>query len=98
MDIIQWIASAVLLLFGGYIAVMNWAVFVNNHVLKKQWASAIPFIGGFVLTMGIVLLPITGSWKYAWIPLLLDWGSVPVVIASLACWLSQPGERNTDKD
>ncbi len=74
-----------LLLFGSYMAIMNWAVFVNNYVLKKQWTSAVPLIGGVAGAVGVLSLPIDGTWRYSWIPLLLDWGSIPVIMVSIIC-------------
>jgi len=85
MTIARWAISVVLLLFGLYMAVMNWAVFVNNHLFRRKWTSAVPFVGGVVGVLGILLLPVTGSWRFVWIPLIADWGSVPVIVASLIC-------------
>ena len=85
MGNIMWGFSIILLLFSLYMIGMNWAVFVNNHILKKKWASAVPFVGGIAGSLGLLLLPVSENWKYAWIPLLVDWGSIPVVFISLIC-------------
>jgi hypothetical protein len=83
MTITLWIISLALITFAVYMAVMNWAVFFNNHILRKKWTSAVPLIGGLVGAIGIVLLPACGSWKYAWLPFILDWGSIPVIVVYL---------------
>lgn len=78
-----WIIGVILLVFSGYMIVMNWAVFVNNHVVKKKWTSAIPFVGGIAGMLGMICIPVNGLWKYCWLPILIDWGSVPVVVVAL---------------
>lgn len=78
-----WIIGVILLVFSGYMIVMNWAVFVNNHVIKKKWTSAIPFVGGIAGTLGLICIPVSGLWRFCWLPILIDWGSVPVVVVAL---------------
>lgn len=80
---LAWIVSVLLIIIGAYVSVMNWGVFVNNHILKKPWASAVPFVGGVSAGLGLALLPIPDVWKLFWVPLILDWGSLPVVFAAI---------------
>jgi len=80
---LAWIVSILLIIVGAYVSIMNWAVFVNNHILKRQWTSAVPFVGGVCAGIGMLLLPIPNVWKLAWLPLLLDWGSLPVIVAAV---------------
>ena len=80
---VRWIVAIAFLLISLSIVVGNWGIFVNNYILRKQWSSAIPFLGGIVGAVGVALLPIAGIWKFAWLPLVLDWGSIPVVVVSL---------------
>lgn len=98
MTTAKWIIGIAFLLFGSYIAAMNWAVFINNHILKKKWTSAVPLVGGITAGIGIACLPIFGIWRYAWIPLLIDWGSVPVIAVSLACHLKDRGQGTKKTD
>lgn len=83
ITIIAWILSFSLLLLGAYVTVMNWAVFVNNVILKKPCGSAIPFGGGLFGSLGIIIMPIKDSFVWCWIPCFVDWGSFPAVIVSL---------------
>ena len=83
MELIQWIASGILVLISLYMTLMNWAVFFNNYIFKKKWTSAVPLIGGIAGALGCVILPTEGSWRFFWIPLLIDWGSLPVILVSL---------------
>jgi hypothetical protein len=64
-------------------AVQNWAIFWSVVVKHRPNASGVPFVFGLLGCVGLVLLPIEGSWKLAWLPLLLDWGSVPTHAAEL---------------
>ena len=73
-------------MFGFYIVAMNWGVFVNNYILKRKWTSAVPLVGGGAVAVCMVCLPVEGNlWKYAWIPLFVDWGSIPVIVAAIIC-------------
>lgn len=83
MEYISKIFAILLLVFSIYLILMNWVVFSNNYIFKKKWSSAIPLFGGIAGMLGIILYPISGSYKYSWIPLLLDWGSIPIIFVSL---------------
>lgn len=87
MMLLNWIVSVLIIVFGIYIIIMNWCVFLNNHIHGNRWTSAVPFVGAVSLALGVVLLPVPQGWKYAWIPLFLDWGSIPVVATAIISWL-----------
>jgi hypothetical protein len=86
MTNLYWVLASVLAVFGVYISVMNWRVFLNNHVFRKTWTSAVPLIGGLTTAAAVCVMPVAGSWKYAWIPLVADWGSLPAILVSLFLW------------
>lgn len=83
MTTIRWILSIGFVGLFLYIAVVNWVVFINNYVRKKQWSSALTLIGGASGSIGIVILPVSGAWQYWWLPLVLDWGSIPVILDAI---------------
>ena len=59
MNLVLWIASVLLLLFGGYIIVVHWAMAYCYYVLKhKSVGSMVPLIGGVTAFLGILLMPI----------------------------------------
>lgn len=91
MTTFRWIIGIAFLLFGSYMTAMNWALFINNHILKRKWASAVPLVGGLASSIGLACLPISGIWRYAWIPFFIDWGSVPVIAISLIFSLKRLG-------
>lgn len=98
MNVVFWILSSALLLFAGYAIVMNWAVFTNNYILKKKWSSAVPLVGGATGAIGLICLPLEGLWKFAWIPLVLDWGSIPVIVVSLICYIERRRKGLNNED
>lgn len=83
MSIMLWTISSLLIALSIYLVVMNGMVFLNNYVFKKQWVSAIPIIGGISGAVGLALVPIHDIWRFAFIPLIIDWGCLPVVLVSL---------------
>jgi hypothetical protein len=83
MNTLFWIISLTLLTIALFVSVMNWVVFVKNYILKKKWTSAIPLLGGLSGAIGIAILPVAGSAQYLWIPLIADWGCLPVIIVTL---------------
>jgi hypothetical protein len=83
VDALFWIIAIILLIIGILISAANWIIFVKNYILQRKWASAVPFLGGISGAIGIISLPIAGSACYFWIPLIVDWGSLPAIIFSL---------------
>lgn len=83
MHLILWVISLLLIAVSIYFIFMNGMVFFNNYILKKKWVSAIPFIGGISGAIGLSLLPIYNVWRYAWIPAVIDWGFIPLLLVSL---------------
>lgn len=91
MNSFRLILGIGLLVFSVYMIFMNWAVFVNNHLLKRKWTSAVPVVGGFAGMVGMICLPVEGLWKYSWIPLVVDWGTIPVMVVSLVFLRKEKG-------
>jgi len=70
------IVAATLIILGAWIAMFNARVFVA--LIKKQPApSWLPLIGGLAGAVGVYMLPLPWARTFWWIPLLLDWGSIP---------------------
>lgn len=83
MKTLLWFLGLGFGVFGAYMIVMNGLVFANNHILKRKWTSAVPLVGGVAGMIGLICLPVEGLWKYCWVPLLIDWGSFPVMVVAL---------------
>ena len=93
MEILAWIVSVPMLLLAVCLMYINWSIFVNN-IRKKPFVSLIPFGGGLFCGLGLIILPIEGTWMWCWIPCLLDWGSFPAVIVSVICAIKNRGKKN----
>jgi len=82
MDIIRYIVSGVLGLFGLYVIVMNWFILVKT-IISKKFISYFPLFGGASLCIAILILP---NNPYPWLgffALVLDIGCLPLIICSL---------------
>jgi len=76
----QLVFAATLLLIGGGFIAYNAVNFWTTIILREPSSSVLPIFGGIIAAAGIGILPVTGSWNWAWIPLLLDWGGLPMVL------------------
>lgn len=72
--------AATLLAVGTGFIVYNARVFWLTVVRKGEASSAAPIFGGIIAAAGVALLPLEGSWKWAWLPPLLDWGGLPMLL------------------
>ncbi len=85
------ITLGVTLIIIGCVAIAyNAMVFWGTVVCKDHAPSVMPIIGGVFAAVGIMLLPITESWKWAWIPFVIDWGGLPGFLASSAGYYNRP--------
>lgn len=74
------LVSAITLLGIGTAFISYNAMIFWSEVIRKDHASSvIPIFGGILAGIGIALLPVAGIWKWAWIPLLVDWGGVGMI-------------------
>lgn len=79
----QLILAVTLLLIGSGVIAFNAAIVWYTVIRKEKHASSIvPVVGGIAAAGGIALLPLTGTWQWAWIPLLLDCGGLPMFLCA----------------
>lgn len=71
-----------LLVVGSTFIVFNLTVFWFTVVRKEPASSIAPVFGGLFAAVGIALLPVAESWKWAWIPFVVDWGGLPLLLAT----------------
>lgn len=72
-----WIASLLCLTLGGVVVVGQSAAVVWRPIASylgrpARSFSLIPFVGGLAGAIGMVLLPVEGVWRWAFVPLCLD--------------------------
>jgi hypothetical protein len=71
------VLGVVLLLSSTWIMLVNAHIFVQRHILRREMPSLIPMLGGVGGMISLLVLPGAGFHYYCWVPLLLDWGSLP---------------------
>ena len=75
------IFAAILLIIGGGFIAYNAMIFWLTVVRKELAPSVAPIFGGVIAAAGILVLPVNGSWQWAWVPLVVDWGGFRIFIA-----------------
>ncbi|NCF27068.1 MAG: hypothetical protein GWP69_06780 [Gammaproteobacteria bacterium] len=73
--------AVTLVIIGGVFIAFNAMVFWITVVRKGHASSVAPILGGVIAAAGIALLPVAGSWNWAWVPLVIDWGGFPIFLA-----------------
>lgn len=81
--------SISLMTLGGIIIIMNLSLPVRYYILKKRDTSTslIPLIGGMLSCGGMAISGIKEFNQYAWVPLIVDLGCLPVVAILIWQWL-----------
>lgn len=92
MHTLQWIIAFACFSLAVWLSVLNWRVFWKRHVRKVPAPSWLPLIGGGLGAVGVVVLPVTGSAAWCWVPVLLDWGCVPGIGYSIIFHLLRRGK------
>jgi hypothetical protein len=78
----QLILAVVSLAIGCVLIAFNGFVFWRR-VIKNEGAPAIaPIFGGVFAAAGIILLPFPDTWRWAWVPLAVDWGGLPFFVVA----------------
>lgn len=82
MNSLQMAFGGLLLLLGAFIMFMNWRV-VFQWIVKREHSSWIPLVGGSLAAVGLTVIPFKQASTYWWLPLILDWGSLPGIGVTL---------------
>lgn len=85
MNWAQLVFAVALLLIGGAFIAYNAMIFWLTGVRKEDAPSVAPIVGGVIAAAGVVALPVAGSWQWAWVPLLVDWGGIRIFLSH---WIS----------
>ena len=84
-----------LLVIGSALVAFNLRVFWLTVIRNGSASSVAPIFGGIIAALGIVILPVAGSWKWAWVPFVVDWGGLPIFLA--ARYKKHPYQRTIDQ-
>jgi hypothetical protein len=76
-------AAFTLLLGGGVFIAFNAMIFWQTVVQKEHAPAVAPIFGGILGAIGVALLPFPETYKWAWVPLVIDWGGLPLLVVGL---------------
>lgn len=86
----QLLFALLLLTVGGVFIAYNAMVFWLSVVRNDHAPSVAPIFGGIIAAAGVLVLPVSSSWHWAWIPLVVDWGGFRILIWQ---WFSKSKRR-----
>lgn len=81
-DALEWIGSCALALLGSWIIILNYSAVVSYYRHGRHH-SLIPLLGGVGLAAAILLVPLPRVAWFAWVPLVIDLGSLYTVVGFL---------------
>ena len=84
MDQVRWILATALGLVSLWLIILNWRGFWQRHVRKRADASSwIPLLAGVLGSVALFMSPVRIMNLWWWIPLVIDWGSLPGIIYAI---------------
>jgi len=81
MNYIQLIFAISALIIGGIFIAYNAVIFWLTVVKKEDGPSVAPLLGGIIAAAGVIALPVSSSWLWAWVPLIIDWGGFRIFVS-----------------
>ena len=75
--LLGWCVAALALVVGLWLSLMNWAVFWALYVRRVRAPSWTPLLGGLLISIAMLSAPLPYLHRWAFVPLLLDWGCLP---------------------
>jgi len=82
--------AVTLIIIGGLFIAFNAYVFWLTVVLRREASSTAPILGGIIAAAGIAILPVRDIWMWFWVPLILDWGGLPLFLTT---WIEGRAKR-----
>ncbi len=83
MLFLRWILGCVVLTYSICLMGFNNIIFWKSIVKREKAPSWIPLVGGVSAALAFLALPIIPLHKWWWLPLILDWGSLPGIVVTL---------------
>lgn len=82
-----WIVGTLFFVLFLWVAGLNASVLWIHYVQHKRTPSWIPLLGGIFGVLAVFAVPIPGIRQWWWLPLLLDFGSIPGFIQTFIYYL-----------
>jgi hypothetical protein len=95
MLILRWILSVLLLLLFAYASCLNASIAWVGGVLNRRAASMGPLLGGIAGSLGLIIIPVSGFKHWWWLPFWLDFGSLPLLLATAYWYLIVDRKKKT---
>jgi len=96
LDIIRWV-------FAGILAAV-WLLFAAGNAssliaaaLRRGSTSLVLFAGGIAGALSLLISPLPGTARWAWVPAILDMGCIPAVFAICYGLITQRGSQEPDE-
>ena len=72
--------AVTLVLNGVFFIAYNAWILWYTVICVEEAPSTAPIVGGVIATPGVVFLPVNDRWMWLWIPLMIDWGGLPLFL------------------
>ena len=79
LTMIRWGIGGVMLFIGTLIILGNWITLART-IFNRGGVSFIPILGGALCFLGLLTVPLEGRFPWLWVPLVSDWGCVPMFL------------------
>jgi hypothetical protein len=89
MENVRWVVASLLGFLGGWIILGNWIISA-----KRGGGSLVPLMGGLILALALVVVPVAKLNSLWWSPLLGDLGCVPLLFLAGAGFLWSKISKN----
>lgn len=86
METVRWALAACGAFVFLWVSGLNWYTFYQGWIRRMPTPSWIPLLAGASGAIALWVAP-TGTAHLWWLPLILDFGSAPGLLFSLACWV-----------
>lgn len=70
---IRWVVTTALGGLGAWVIACNFAC-ITMWLAHRRHASLVPLVGGLLTSAALLACPIRGSFRFAWVPLVIDPG------------------------
>jgi hypothetical protein len=81
--ILLWIVSVILIGLSLWVILGNlWTTIGGLFKKRKSFESYVPLIGGVAGMVGMLFLPVPGMRRFWWVPLVVDLGCGPMLLAA----------------